>query len=488
ADDLLLCRRRCIVRLVIAHAPEMAAEELLAHVRTDRLGLLGKRAAKLSPEQRTLTAALQHSYALLTPAEQRALRMVSVFDGGAGLDGAAALGIDMPVVQALTDKSLVRLESVGDVRRVRLLETVREYALMLLMAAGEFDDAQQRRLAWCVALAEAAAPLLHSGEQTHWLQRLEAERYNVYTAIQFSVSAHDIASAMRMVIGLRHFFVARGHLAEIAPWLDIVEYEATGVVIDPGLWARFLNCKGTVAFYRAQYDLAGAYFLAALKLAEGIGDRQGIAYALDGLGAGAANNGNRPVARACSTASLEHSTAVGDHWLAGIALMNLGEIARMENDLVAAAQFYGESLTRLQLTGDPFFIAVAQINLGQVYLHQGDRVRAQVILHQSLASGLQAESAQVVAPALEKLADVLVEQQAESGQRLFGLAQGLRQRSGVTVQPVDQADHDRTAARCAPDRESPLYLQAAALGARMDWRALHNALDSILAESSPDTV
>ncbi len=54
------------IELIAAHVGEMTLEELLAHVRTDRLALLGKRAARLHPEQRTLTAALQHSYALLT--------------------------------------------------------------------------------------------------------------------------------------------------------------------------------------------------------------------------------------------------------------------------------------------------------------------------------------------------------------------------------------------------------------------------------------
>ncbi|MFN3331370.1 MAG: ATP-binding protein [Caldilinea sp.] len=468
------------IELIAAHVGEMTVEELLAHLRTDRLALLGKRAAKLSAEQRTLTAALQHSYALLTPVEQRALRLLSVCDGGAALDGAAALGIDPPIVQALADKSLLRLESVDDGRRVRLLETVREYAAMLLTAAGEFNDAQQRRLAWCVALAEVAAPQLHSAEQTRWLQRLEPERYNFYTAIHFSITQRDIVSAIRIVVALRHFFVARSHLAEIAPWLDIIEFEASSLEIEPGLRARFLNCKGTIAFYRAEYDLAGAYFMGAFKNSVDANDRREFAYAADGLGVLAVNRGDLATARHLSQTSLEQATEVGDDWLAGIALMNLGEIARMEGDLDVAAAHYRASLEQLQRVGDPHFIAIAEINLAQVYLYQGDLLRAEAVLRRALASGLQAESVQVVTPALEKLAGVLCERHTVSARHLFSLAQRVRQASGVTVQPVDRQDYAQLAAQLQPLLEPANGFIPFAEDARIDWRSIQTAVQAIL--------
>lgn len=470
-DDLPLA-----MELIAAHAPEVTMQDLLEHVRADRLALLGQRAPKLSSAQRTLTAALQHSYALLAPAEQRALRLLSVFDGGAGVDGAAAMAIDLSVVQALADKSLLRLESGGEVRRLRLLETVREYAAMLLTAAGESADAQQRRLAWCLALAEEAAALLHGAGQTGWLQRLEPERYNFFAAIQYGLSTGAVEATIRVVVALRHFWVARNHLTEIVPWFDLIEHEAAVTAIDHSLRARFLNCRGTLAFYLTQYDLAGAYFLAALDLAAAIGDRQELAYALDGLGAQAVNCGQLHLARTYSTASLEHASAIGDHWLAGISLMNLGEIARMEDDIAAAAAHYRASLSRLQRAGDPYFVAVAEINLGQVYLLQGDYARAESVLRQALAAGLQAESAQVVTSALEKLAGALYGRDSSAAVRLFSLARALRQVSGVAVQPVDQADYADLAARVQQAAAPAVAPPPIADGLHLDWRAVHAAI------------
>ena len=325
-------------------------------------------------------------------------------------------------------------------------------------------------------LAERAEPLLHSAAQTSWLQRLESDRYNFYAALRTALDTGSVADAVRICVALRHYWVARNHVAEITAWLAAIHQAAEQVDLEEQLWVRLLNCEGTIAFYRAEYAAANVHFAAALARAEAIGDRQGVAYALDGLGAEAANRGDLPYARTCSAASLAHSTAIGDHWLAGITLMNLGEIARMEDDIAAAAQHYRASMHRLLLAGDPFFIAVAEINLGQVYLHQGNLVQAETVLRQSLASGLQAESVQVVAPALEKLAGVLAAQDGTTAGQLFSLALGLRQASGVTVQPVDQADHDQLAERLQPLLAAHGCADAVALGARLQWPAICAAL------------
>ena len=474
-DDLPLA-----IELIAGHALASPPAALLERLTDRRLDLLDQPGADLSADQRTLTTALQRSYALLTPTEQRLLRLLGVFNGGVSLDALEWLGVDLRTLQALANKSLVRLENVDDDRRVVLLETVRNYALRRLQEASELDTAQGRRLAWCIALAEQAAPLLHSAGQTRWLQRLEPDRYNFYAALQFALDTGAIADAVRLCVALRHFWVARNHVAEIAAWLAAIHAAAEQSDLDAQLWVHLLNCEGTIAFYRAEYAAANAHFADALPRAEAIGDRLGIAYALDGLGAEAANRGDLSYARTCSVASLGHSTAISDDWLAGITLMNLGEIARLENDLAAAACHYSASMSRLQRAGDPFFIAVAQINLGQVYLHQGDFAQAESVLRQSLASGLQAESVQVVAPALEKLAEVLAERDSESAGRLFGFALGLRQASGVIVQPVDQADYDRLADRLRSRLRAPGAAVTATVSARLQWSAIRADVGAIL--------
>ncbi len=340
-DDLPLA-----IELIAAHALMLSPAALLERLRDRRIDLLGQSGDDLPADQRTLTAALQRSYSLLTAEEQRLFRTLGVFAGSVGVDALEWFGFDLRTVQALANKSLLRLESAGSTRRAVLLETVRDYALLRLHEAGEAVAAEHGRLAWCVMLAEQAEPMLHSAAQTSWLQGLESDRYNFYAALRTALDTGSVADAVRICVALRHFWVARNHVAEIAAWLGAIHRAAEQVDLEEQLWVRLLNCEGTIAFYRAEYAAASVHFAAALARAEAIGDRQGMAYALDGLGAEAANRGDLPAARACSAASLVHSTSIGDHWLAGITLMNLGEIARMEDDLSQAARHYSESLNK----------------------------------------------------------------------------------------------------------------------------------------------
>jgi len=469
-DDLPLA-----IELIAAHVPAQSPTALLAHLHGRQLDRLSLSHGNLPADQRSLDAALQRSYGLLTPGEQRSFRMLGLFAGGASLDALTWLGFDLRTVQALANKSLLRLEGAGDDRRATMLETVREFAVRQLQAAGEMVAAQRARLSWCVALAAQVTPQLHGAAQTEWLRRLEPERYNFYGALQFALAADDgaVIDAVRLVVGLRHFWVAHNHVAEIAHWLVAIHNAAENVAIDAALWVRLLNCEGTIAFYQEAYTAANGYFNAALACAEAIDDREGMAYALDGLGAEAVNRGDLPAARACSIASLEHSTAIGDHWLAGITLINLGEIARVEDDLAAAAMHYRTSLDHLQVAGDPYFIAVAEINLGQVHLLQGDPVKAETVLRQALAAGLQVESAQVVTSALEKLAGAVYARAGVTAGRLFRLAQEMRLASGVTVQPVDQADYAHLAGRLQHVSAPTHAIPPIAEGIRLDWCAIH---------------
>ena len=97
------------------------------------------------------------------------------------------------------------------------------------------------------------------------------------------------------------------------------------------------------------------------------------------------------------------------------------------------------------------------------------------MLRESLAAGLQAESVQVVASALEKLAGALAMRDGATAGRCFSLAQGLRQASGVTVQPADLGDYDRLVAQLAAAPTGA----ANTGGGRIDWPAIRTAVASV---------
>ncbi len=101
------------------------------------------------------------------------------------------------------------------------------------------------------------------------------------------------------------------------------------------------------------------------------------------------------------------------------------------------------------------------------------------MLRQALAAGVQTESVQVVALALEKLADAVYLRNETAARQLFSLAQEMRRVSGVTVQPVDQADHALLAARLQRVLAAAPVIPAIAEGIQLNWRAIHAEIEAV---------
>src|SRR5262249_17838063 len=147
------------------------------------LALLRSSAPDRPSRHRTLRAAIEWSYDLLSPAEQVVFRRLGVFVGECTLDAAegvvaaAELGLDaLDALASLVDKSLVHAAAPDeDAPRFHLVDTTREYALDRLAASGDLEATARRHAAHFVALAERAALQLAGHQQSTWFACLERE-------------------------------------------------------------------------------------------------------------------------------------------------------------------------------------------------------------------------------------------------------------------------------------------------------------------------
>jgi predicted ATPase len=122
------------------------------------------------PRQQTLRASVDWSHELLSDAERALFRRLAVFADGFTLDAAEQVCHDevlpteqvLDLLASLVDKSLVQTDD-GDpaATRCMLLETVRQFAIEQLSAAGELAAARDRHLA-SGAKAGADRALEHS--------------------------------------------------------------------------------------------------------------------------------------------------------------------------------------------------------------------------------------------------------------------------------------------------------------------------------------
>jgi pentatricopeptide repeat protein len=159
-----VCRRLdgipLALELAAARVPLLGLEGVRERL-DERFRLLTAGSRQALPKHQTLRAALEWSYSLLSEPEQRLFDRLGVFAGGFSLEAAQMLGADDAVDQwavldhlgGLVNKSLV-IADAGNVRRFRMLETTRAFALERLAGRHETAHAMRRHAEVVRALFE----------------------------------------------------------------------------------------------------------------------------------------------------------------------------------------------------------------------------------------------------------------------------------------------------------------------------------------------
>jgi predicted ATPase len=168
----------------------------------DRFRLLtgGRRSGP--PRHRTLRAALDWSYDVLSEPERVVLRRLGIFMGGFTLDAACAVVADpgllkgdvIDAVAELVEKSLAVVETTETEPRLRLLETTRAYALERLVESGERETIARRHAEYYGNLFERAEGEAAAQPRVEWLADYAPEIDNLRAALDWAFSPSGDAS------------------------------------------------------------------------------------------------------------------------------------------------------------------------------------------------------------------------------------------------------------------------------------------------------
>jgi predicted ATPase/transcriptional regulator with XRE-family HTH domain len=455
------------IELVAVRAKLLPPSALLAGL-DRRLALLTDGPRDLPLRHQTLRAAIAGSYELLDSQAQTLFRRLGVFVGGCTLVAAAACAelrmqneelrttdhedtflhsafSILHSIEALVDKSLLRrIDRIDDAPRFTMLETIREYALELLVELGEATAVQQAHAAYFLDLAERAEPELHGPDQVAWLDQLEAEYPNLRAALEWLLQAGEIEPALRLAVALWWFWSMRGYSSEGRRWLDrildfglpILDLEgiAQSKIQNPkSKIAQALHAAGHLALFQGDFATARARLgasagiwreLAALPaeehhaqrglfatliflmltlqfegdfatreplvaeylaLSATLDDPLSRAQMLFNQGRGALlQAGNYTQARTQLEQSLALFRPLGDVWYITMAVIDLGLVALFQEDYPAARAWYEEGLAHARTLKDRTLIAAALNNLGEVARCQDDDERAATLYAESL--------------------------------------------------------------------------------------------------------
>jgi tetratricopeptide (TPR) repeat protein len=443
-----------------------------------------------------LRNAIAWSYDLLDAGEQMLFRRLGVFVGGSTLEAVAAVcnvddGLPLDVldgIAALVNHSLLhQIEGLAPEgyleSRFTMLETIREYALDRLAAAGESETSHQLHAGHYLALAEAAEPELQRAQQGLWLQRLENEHDNLRAALQWAFESGRVELAAQLAGALWRFWYTYGHLSEGRRWLE--QALAYGMALPPSVRAKALLGAGLFADEQGDYLRATALHTESLALWRELGDRAGVARALNSLGLVAMKQGDYERATALFEESLALRRALGDRWSIAATLNNLGGVAGEQGDYLRARVLLEESLALRRALGDQSGIASALNNLANAVADLGNHAQARTLLDESikilralkdrrvLANALSSlgrvtrdqdsaeaaasfrESLQLfhelgdrsgIAECVEGLAGVAVTQRPDQAARLFGAAAALREAIGAPLPPAERPRYEETLA------------------------------------------
>ncbi len=348
------------------------------------------------PERhRSLRAAIDQSWRLLTDGQRSAFSRLSVFRGGFDRSAAAAVaGADLRLLSELAAKSLLRRPDFG---RFELHELLRQYtAEQLRFSPAEEADARGRHARHYAAMLSERQAALMSPELAVARDELRGELDNLRAAVEWTLAEDDEHVALRVLEGLyiflwMHSWFEGGETLERLLRTADFDADDPGSVTDVALavatyriaigarlghdpdveklgtnclpilrarnlereLARCLCALGIMAGYRDDLPEAVTFLEEGTKIAGAVGDRLTECGALMDLGFGRLLMDDLEAAREAFEAAHALSAELGNPLLLAYATSKLGLLADAEERFGVALRLHTEANELFASVGDP---------------------------------------------------------------------------------------------------------------------------------------
>ncbi|MFN2486228.1 MAG: BTAD domain-containing putative transcriptional regulator [Acidimicrobiia bacterium] len=418
-----ICRRLdgipLAIELAAARVTSFSPRDLAAHL-DRRLMVLGSANTAAVARHRTLRAAIDWSYNLLSREEQTLFRRLSVFRGGFDLEATTRicayepLEVDLVLttLPQLVDKSLITVDRLpGGATRYRLLEMLREYGQDQLEVSevGVLRDFHASHFA---TMAAAAATGLRGHEQREWIRRLSVEHDNLRKALRWA-DGQSPELVVRMAVALARFWDAVGPRAEGHQWLRRAVELSDSMGSDAKVMARV---AASDVFSSMRSTHSRNYAEEALIEARQAGDVVGEAQAQRALCWALALEERPDESLQAGLAALATFERLEDHWEQAFCLERLGQADY--RDPVASTKRLRQARILYAQVGDRTREAVVLYKLAGLDAQGGDFARAVAQAEMSVAMSRELGSAHDEAHALHEYGKIVV----RAGEPARGLA------------------------------------------------------------------
>ena len=421
------------IELAAAWVATLSCREIAREIRRN-LDFLAATARDVVDRHRSIRAAFDHSWKLLSAEEQRVLRQIAIFRGSFGREAAEQIaGASLASLSALVSKSLLRHTQDG---RYELHDLVRQYALEHLQEnAQEHVQTANRHAHYYAGLLEQFGPAFRGPDQPAVIAELIAELPNVrqgwtwaatnqdaedlrrgadtlfwlyearsncregvplfgqavqslegdadVTVASSSSAAHEQQLALGQVLSYQGFFCLRQGQHRRARELLQRSHGLLGRLTEEGArpaqaaLATATAFLGTATYIMGEYGAGQQLLHESLTMKRSLDDRWGTAFCLRHLGLVAYYRGDYDEAYRLLSESLALSRAMGNTWAVASSLNILSMAVYAQGAYPEAQQLLREGLALSQVLEDRFNIASALTGLGQVSQALGDIPDAQ---------------------------------------------------------------------------------------------------------------
>lgn len=480
------------IELAAARVKGLSVEQIAARL-DDRFRLLAGGSRTAIPRQRTLQAAIDWSYKLLSENERTLLRRLSVFAGGWTLEAVEiVLGSQSSVASSqtnlstddqllqfdvlnllaqLVDKSLVVTEIRGTNTRYRLYETIRQFVQEKLDDAGESELIRDCHLDYFLKVAQEAEPKLHGPDQFLWLDLLDLDHDNLRAALEWSHGEGRIEKGLKLVAALTWFWDMRGFWNErrerAENLLKQPEAAPKNLIRANALFAA-VNTTG----WQPGGDHSILYLqeIVAIAREQGLAGRRTLALGLCFLG-GSVFGKDPHNAESMVEEGLTIAQSLGDSWVIGILLCVRGLLYMGRKEHSSARKMYNESLAQFKSLGDQHWIAMASFYLSNLDFRGGEYALARQEIEQILRFSRRTHSLSQIRYATNLLGEIArAEGNYELAKKYYAEALELARQDGREFAVAATSANSGYVALYMGDLDHAraLFVESLALGQKLD--------------------
>lgn len=355
------------------------------------LDFLKASARDLPERHRSLRAALDHSWNLLSAEEKTVFQRLSVFRGGFHREASEEVaGASLEELTSLLDKSL--LKRIGE-ERYDLHELVRQYAASYLQSDPE-EAARTHELhsSYYAARLEGWGKKIASPKHMETLAEMDIEIDNVRLAWSWMVASRQIANIRKSLRSVWRFHDIRGRFQEGTSLMRgaavaLQTPDETEIARDPErsvVLARALAQQGYFCAYLGRYEEARDVLQESLTLLHASADRPGLAFTLAVLAYMKTRLGEFQAARERAKESLALYRALGHFDEMGYCLVTLSYIHLSQGEYERAYDLSSEGLMISRHIGDPLAIEHCLLSLSVAASYLGRYDEAKRLAEESL--------------------------------------------------------------------------------------------------------